>query len=127
MIARSPVLMTLVGIVLAACAVTMNDSRIAAHGAGSLPFACALHARSDGQGTRIEARLEASRALPPLSYQLRIRGSGVAADQSGTVSAEAGESLLLGEANLSRSLDDLDVRLTVSTDGRSVTCPLQVD
>lgn len=132
MTTRAPFLMTLTALVLAACAMALGPPGAGrapqagiAGAAGSQPFACALVAQArGGGGTRLEARLEARQALSA-SYALRVRGAGVAIDQGGDLSLRAGESALLGEAEVSTPLSALDARLTVTAGGRSVACPLQ--
>ena len=132
MTTRAPFLMTLTALVLTACAMALGSPDAGrAHqttdtGAlGSQPFACALVAQARvGGGTRLEARIVARQALSA-SYGLRIRGAGVSIDQGGDLSLAAGENALLGEADLSTALSGLEAQLTVTSGGRTVTCPLQ--
>ena len=132
MTTRAPFLMTLTALVLTACAMALGSpDRSGAHQtaitgqAQSQSFACALVARTRaGGGTRLEARLEARQAISA-SYDLRVRGAGVSIDQGGDLSLGAGQNTVLGEANVSTPLSALDASLTVTADGRTVTCPVQ--
>jgi len=132
MTTRAPFLMTLTALVLTACAMALGSPKPGgAHqatntgAAGLQPFACALVAQARvGGGTRLEARIVARQALSA-SYGLRIRGAGVSIDQGGDLSLAAGENALLGEADLSTALSALEAQLTVTSGGRTVTCPLQ--
>ena len=132
MTTRAPFLLTLTALVLTACAMAMGSPDASgppratiAGAATSLPFACKLVAQARaGGGTRLEARLEAREAISA-SYDLRVRGAGVSIDQGGALTLGAGESAVLGEADLSTALSALDARLTVTAEGRTVTCPVQ--
>ena len=132
MTTRAPFLMTLTALVLTACAMALGSpdqggaNRATITGAAqSQPFTCALVAQvRAGGGTRLEARLEAQQAVSA-SYALRVRGAGISIDQGGDLSLGAGQSTVLGEADLSAPLSALDARLTVTADGRTVTCPMK--
>lgn len=131
MTTRAPFLLTITALVLTACAMALGSPERAApvrtisgH-AQAQPFACVLLAQPRaGGGTRLEARIEAREALSA-SYELGVRGPGVSVDQSGDLSLAPGESALLGEANVSTAASELDARLTVTAQGRTVACPLQ--
>ena len=88
------------------------------------PFACSLMARSEGGGTALEGRLQAQEAISA-SYSLKVRGTGVTIDQGGDLTLAAGESTILGEAQVSGGLGTLDVELTVTANGRTYACPIQ--
>lgn len=124
MIVRTPFLLTLTAFALTACAVALGgEARAPVAGTG--PFTCALVAEAQaGGGTRLEARLSAREALQA-SYDLRVSGPGVSIDQGGDLSLGAGESAVLGEANVSTRASALDARLSVTAGGRTFACPLQ--
>lgn len=126
MIVRAPFLMTMTALLLTACAMAMNGT--AAHEimrpAPGKPFTCALVAKRQGGGTRLEARIQAREAVAA-SYDLRVRGPGVSIDQGGSLSLTAGQSAVVGEATVSSTLSALDARLSVTVDGRTSACPLQ--
>lgn len=141
MTTRSPLLMALAAIVLTACAMAMGGSGTpgSAHGAPNpspsnapqvtgtaqpLPFACSLVARQQGGTIALEGRIEAREAVSA-TYDLRVRGPGVAVDQSGDLSLAAGESGVLGQASLTGRLSDLDAAMTVTAKGRTFSCPIQ--
>jgi hypothetical protein len=131
MTTRAPFLLTVTALVLTACAMALGSpdrvapTRTITGHATAQTFACALVAQPRaGGGTRLEARLEAREALAA-SYDLRVRGPGVSIDQGGDLSLAAGQSAVLGEANVSTAASALDARLTVTARGRTVTCPLQ--
>lgn len=126
MTTRAPFLMTMTALLLTACAMALNGT--AAHEiprpSPGQPFACALVAERRGGGTRLVARIEAREAVSS-SYDLRVRGPGVSVDQGGSLSLAAGASAVLGEADVSSALSDLDARLTVTVEGRTTACPLR--
>jgi hypothetical protein len=131
MITRAPFLLTLTALALTACAMALNAGdqgaapRSLAGGAQAGPFACVLVAQARaGGGTRLEGRLTAREAVR-VSYDLQVRGPGVAISQGGDLSVAAGQSAVLGEADLSTAASALDARLTVTANGRTVACPLQ--
>lgn len=131
MTTRAPFLLTITALVLTACAMALGapdravPTRLVTGHAQAHPFACVLVAEPrKGGGTRLEARLQAREALSA-SYDLRVRGPGVSIDQGGDLSLAAGQSAVLGEANLSTAASALDARLTVTARGRTVTCPFQ--
>ena len=132
MTTRAPFLATLTALVLAACSLALGSPDAdgarpsATIGAAlSQPFACALVAQDrPGGGTRLEARLAAREAITA-SFDLVVRGAGVSIDQGGDLSLGAGGSALLGEADLSMAFSALEAQLTVTVEGRRVTCPLQ--
>ncbi len=133
---RSPILIGFAAVVLTACAMALNGaggpgqadqtSRVApvVGTARPQPFACALIAQERAGRLTLEGRLDAREAVSA-RYDLRIRGPGVAVDQSGDLSLRPGESTTLGEASLTGRLGDLDARMTVTSGGRTVTCPLR--
>lgn len=130
MIIRAPFLLTLTALVLTACAMALGADQNAARSgvagqAQTGTFACALvtQARAGG-GTRLEARLSAQETLTA-SYDLQVRGPGVSINQGGTLPLAAGETAVLGEADVSTAASDLDARLSVAANGRTVACPLQ--
>ena len=127
MITRAPFLLTLTALALTACAMAMGgaDQGAGTGQAQAGPFSCVLVAQARaGGGTRLEARLSAREAVRA-SYDLRVRGPGVSIDQSGDLSLGAGQSAVLGEADVSTAASALDARLTVTAGGRMVACPLQ--
>lgn len=123
MTTRAPFLMTVMALMLTACAMALGGPP-APQTLATQPFACELLARPTGRGTELEGRLDARDAFAG-SYELRVRGPGVAVDQAGELSLAAGQSALLGQASLSGDLSSLDARLTVTGAGRTVTCPLR--
>lgn len=132
MTTRAPFLATLTALILAACSLALGSPdaggahQTAIPGAAvSPPFTCALVAQDrPGGGTRLEARLTSREAIA-VSYDFVVRGAGVSIDQGGDLSLAAGASTVLGEADLSMALSALEARLTVTSGGRTVTCPLQ--
>ena len=132
MTTRAPFLATLMALVLAACSMALGSPdaggahQTAIPGtAVSQPFTCALVAQDrSGGGTRLEARLEAQQAISA-TYDFVVRGPGVSIDQGGDLSLGEGQSTVLGEADLSTALSALNAQLTVTVEGRRVTCPLQ--
>ena len=88
------------------------------------PFACSLVARSQDGGTALEGLLQAREAISA-TYALKVRGAGVSIDQGGDLTLSAGETTVLGEAQVSGGPDTLDVDLTVTVNGRTYICPLQ--
>ena len=123
MTTRAPFLMTVMALMLTACAMALSAPPGPRSLAGQ-PFACELLARPTGRGTELEGRLDARDAFAG-SYELRVRGPGVAVDQAGDLSLAAGQSAFLGQASLSGDLSSLDANLTVTGAGRTVTCPLR--
>jgi curli production assembly/transport CsgH protein len=89
-----------------------------------VPFACSLVATAQDGGTAIEGWLQAREAISA-TYDLKVRGAGVSIDQGGDLTLAAGETTVLGEAQVSGGPDTLDVDLTVTVDGRTYACPLQ--
>lgn len=125
MTTRAPFLMTVMALMLTACAMALGGPPAPpARTLAAQPFACELLARPTGRGTELEGRLDARDAFVG-SYALRVRGPGVAVDQAGELSLAAGQSALLGQASLSGNLSSLDAALTVTGQGRTVTCPLR--
>lgn len=131
MTTRAPFLLTVTALVLTACAMALGGpyqagpARTITGHVQVQPFACVLVAQARvGGGTRLEARLQAREALAA-SYDLRVRGPGVFIDQGGDLSLAAGESAVLGEANVSTAASAIDARLTVTAEGRTVTCPIR--
>jgi hypothetical protein len=120
---QAPFLMTVMALLLTACALAAGGATQAPGPAGQ-PFACELLARASGSGTALEARLEAREAFSG-SYGLRVRGSGVSIDQGGELSLAAGQSAFLGNATVSSPLSRLEASLTVTAKGRTVSCPLR--
>jgi hypothetical protein len=120
---RAPFLMTVMALMLTACAMALGGPP-APHILAAQPFSCELLARPTGRGTELEGRLDARDAFSG-SYELRVRGPGVAVDQAGELSLAAGQSALLGQASLSGNLSSLDASLTVTGQGRTVTCPVR--
>jgi len=136
MTTRSPILMGLAALFLTACGIALGGTSGPGQAQGTdgattpaqraaqlLPFNCSLAARAEAGGTVLEGRLQARDALTA-SYALKVRGPGVAIDQSGDLTLAAGESTILGEASVSGTAESLDATLTVTVDGRSYTCPL---
>jgi hypothetical protein len=101
-----------------------DEASSAVAGAASAPLACSLVAERQGGGTRLEARMTARDAMTA-SYELAVRGPGVTIDQGGDLTLAAGESAVLGEANVSTAPANLDVRLTVTAAGTTYACPVQ--
>lgn len=133
MTTRAPFLATLTALVLAACSLALgspdaDEARRAGGVTGaalSQYFACALVAQDrPGGGTRFEARLTAREAITA-SYDFVVHGAGVSIDQGGDLSLGAGESTVLGEADLSTAFSALEARLTVTAGGQSVACPVE--
>ncbi|HVG46851.1 MAG TPA: curli-like amyloid fiber formation chaperone CsgH [Rubellimicrobium sp.] len=132
MTTRSPILMGLAALFLTACGIALGGTSGPGQAQGTqgaaelLPFNCSLVASGKDGGTTLEGRLQAREALAA-SYALKVRGPGVAIDQEGDLTLAEGESTVLGEASVSGTADSLDATLTVTVDGRSYTCPLQVE
>ena len=125
MTTRAPFLMTVMALMLTACAMALGGPPAPpAPNLADQPFASELLARPTGRGTELEGRLDAHDAFAG-SYALRVRGPGVSVDQAGELSLAAGQSALLGQASLSGNLSSLDASLTVTGQGRTVTCPLR--
>ncbi len=108
---RSPLLIVLTALFLAACALS-----------GTVPrppdtLSCAL--TLDGAG--FEGRLTA-RAPVTGVYAIRLRAGGVAIDQSGEFSARPGEVVLLGAGTLGGG--DFDGQMRVTAGGRDYLCPV---
>jgi hypothetical protein len=101
-----------------------EPSAAIAGAAGSCPLSCTVVAERQGGGTRLEARMTARDAMTA-SYELAVRGPGVTIDQGGDLTLAAGESAVLGEANVSTAPANLDVRLTVTAAGTTYACPVQ--
>ncbi|TNC52030.1 hypothetical protein FHG66_04320 [Rubellimicrobium rubrum] len=133
MTTRSPLLMALAALVLTACAMAMGGPGPARGGpnippvigtATPLPFACALVARQQGGNLALEGRIDARDAVSG-TYDLTVRGPGVSIDQSGDLLIPAGASDVLGQASVPGRLADLETAMTITTRGRTVTCPVQ--
>ena len=134
MTTRAPFLAILTALVLAACSLALGSPDAGGAHQTAIPgaavsqlFACALVAQDrPGGGTRLEGRLEAREAITA-SYDLVVRGPGVSIDQGGDLSLGAGESTVLGEADLSMAFSALEARLTVTSvaqaRSRAVPCP----
>lgn len=118
-------------LVLAACGVTgtsLADPADRSEAAFSdAPFTCALTARPTSGGTYVEGILTTNGPVNG-SYDLRIsssgQGGGATIRQSGDVSARAGETVVLGSSQLVGT-DRLNLSMTVSSNGRTTTCPIR--
>jgi hypothetical protein len=119
---QAPFLMTVMALLLTACALAAGGSGPASPAADQ-PFSCELLARTSGSGTALEARLDAREPFSG-SYGLRVHGPGVSVDQSGDLTLAAGQSALLGHASVSGDLSHLEASLSVTAQGRTVSCPL---
>lgn len=136
MTTRSPILMGLAALVLTACAMALGGTGGPGQAqqapgtttiqgtAQPLPFVCSLVTRTEGGGTALEGHLQAREALSA-SFALKVRGPGVSIDQAGDLTLAAGEATVLSEASVSGPAESLDASLTLTTGGRSYTCPLQ--
>ena len=80
-------------------------------------FSCRLEAR----GGSYTARLDAGGAVSG-TYRLTLAGGGADIRQQGDFAARAGESLVLGQADLGRALPN--ARLSVETATGRTDCPL---
>ncbi|RVT82697.1 hypothetical protein DXV76_15780 [Rhodobacteraceae bacterium CCMM004] len=58
------------------------------------------------------------------SYEMVVEAApGMTTRSSGTWEAAAGEAVSLGRSALTGSVDDIEVSMTVTVDGRSMDCP----
>ncbi len=129
MTTRSPAVVTLLAMLLAEAVLAMGDippapAAPALAGAAGQGFTCALVARSEGRSTLIEGRVEAEERIEA-DYDLRIRGPGVSVNQSGEQTVVPGGSVVLGEAQVTGRLSDLEASLAVTVGGRTADCPLR--
>ncbi|WP_210527147.1 curli-like amyloid fiber formation chaperone CsgH [Rubellimicrobium arenae] len=133
MITRSPLLMAFAALVLTACAMAMGSTGPAGTSARAapvqgtaqaFPFTCALTTRQQGGAVALEGRLEATEAVSA-TYALRVRGPGVSIDQSGDLSMKAGTDAVVGEASVNGGMVGLEASMTVTSEGRTVACPVR--
>ncbi|MCX7301114.1 MAG: curli-like amyloid fiber formation chaperone CsgH [Rhodobacterales bacterium] len=113
MVLRSPLLIVLTALFLAACALSGVVPRPAGDPRGAL--SCALVV----DGTGFEGRLTARETVAG-DYAIRLSSGGVSIDQSGEFAARPGEVLLLGSGALGGSA--FDVLMRVTAEGRDYPC-----
>lgn len=123
----TPVSKSLIGLALGlglvACAAVATSADGPASGA-----LCELRQTVIPGGTRLEARVFPQAAMTG-SYDLNVRDarrSGSASiDQSGDFSASRGDTLVLGEIELSTQARHLDASFTLRSGGKTYLCPLR--
>jgi len=114
----SPATVLLAGVGLAAGCSTPVVSTLS-----PAPLACALEVDQTGPMTRFQGQVQAFEALSG-SYSLTLVGGGTNIRQGGPFSARSGETVSLGQANLSGTPGRYDANLSITVNGTTYNCAL---
>jgi len=85
------------------------------------PITCTLEVDRNDHMTRFQGQVRASEALSG-SYSLTLVGGGTNIRQGGPFSARPGETVSLGQANLSGTPERYDANLSVTVNGTTYNC-----
>jgi CsgH protein len=85
------------------------------------PLACDIAVEQNGRMVSFQGRVQTSEDLTG-TYSLSLSGGGTNIRQGGAFSADAGDIVTLGQANLSGTPDRYDVDLTLSVGGATYNC-----
>jgi CsgH protein len=85
------------------------------------PLACDIAVEQNGRMVSFQGRVQASEDLSG-TYSLMLSGGGTSIRQGGAFSADAGDIVTLGQANLSGTPSRYDVELTLSVGGTTYNC-----
>lgn len=96
-----------------------------AHAQATAPVACTISVERSGNLLVLEPIVQATEAVVGI-YQLRVEGPGTRMNQGGPFSVRAGQTLELGRMQMSGNAASLDAELTLTIDGRSYSCPVDL-
>lgn len=85
------------------------------------PLACEITAQQNGHMVNFQGRVMANESLSG-TYSLTLSGSGTSIRQGGAFTARAGETVTVGQANLSGSADRYNATMTLSVNGGTYNC-----
>lgn len=96
-----------------------------AHAQTAAPIACVVSIETSGNGLVLAPIVQTTEAVSGI-YALRVEGPGTRMNQGGPFSARAGETLQLGRMQMSGSAASLEAELTLTIDGRTYSCPVDL-
>lgn len=85
------------------------------------PFACQISVEETGRATAFRGLVQANESLSG-SYSLSLSGRGTNIRQGGAFSAQAGETVTLGQSMLSGDAADYDAELSLTVNGATYRC-----
>ena len=116
-----PAAVLLAGVGLAAgCAATATTPTTAST-LSYAPLACTLDVEQNGRLVAFQGHVQANEPVSG-TYSLTLSGGGTNIRQGGPFSARPGETVTLGQANLSGTPDRYDAELSITVNGTTYNC-----
>jgi CsgH protein len=116
-----PAAVLLAGVGLAAGCAATTTAPPTASTRSYAPLACTLNVDQNGRMVSFQGSVQANEALSG-TYSLTLRGGGTNIRQGGPFSARSGETVTVGQANLSGTPASYDANLSITVNGTTFNC-----